>query len=328
MNHPLHGFNPKFETERIVSFLRDSAARFRRKGAVLGLSGGVDSALCAALCERAFGSAVLAISMPESECKDATRTLPKSVAEHFGIRLIEEDITSMLRAHQAYHRRNEALRLRAPSFRDGQKFKIAPSPSQEGGVRFFSATIEGAESTPIRLDANSYLGIVAASNFKQRCRKTVEYYHAERNHFCVIGTPNIQEYELGFFVKQGDGSADIKPIAHLYKTQVYALARHLGVPDEITARAPTTDTYPMEQEQGEFFFSLDYEQMDVCLWGVNHQIPAAESAKFLGLPTPQVQRMYDDIAAKKRNAEYLLGDALRLSSAEPIRSAANQVADA
>ena len=327
MNHPLHGFNPESETERIVSFLRDSAARFRRKGAVLGLSGGVDSALCAALCERAFGSAVLAISMPEMECKDATRMLPKAVAEHFGIHLIEEDITPMLRAHGAYQRRNEALRLRAPSFRDGQKFKIAPSPSQEGGVRFFSATIEDADLGPIRLDANSYLGIVAASNFKQRCRKTVEYYHAERNHFCVIGTPNLQEYELGFFVKQGDGSADMKPIAHLYKTQVYALARHLGVPEEITTRAPTTDTYPMEQEQGEFFFSLDYEQMDVCLWGSNHKISAAETSKFLGLPTQQVERVYEDIAAKKRNAEYLLGDALRLSPAKTKRPVSSRVAE-
>lgn len=326
MNHPLENFDPGYEADRIVGFLRDSAARFRRKGAVLGLSGGVDSALCAALCKRAFGPAVLAISMPETECKDATRLLPKAVAKHFDIRCIEEDLTQVLQAHRAYARRNDSLRLRAPHFRDGQKFKIAPSPSQQRGIRYFSATIEGPDPAPVRLDAASYLGIVAASNFKQRCRKTVEYYYAELQSFCVIGTPNIQEYELGFFVKQGDGIADIKPIAHLYKTQVYALASYLGVPNEITSRPPTTDTYPMEQEQDEFFFSLGYEEMDVCLWGWNHKIPAADSAQFLGLPTAQVQMVYEDISAKKRNAAYLHSEALRMEPAISTQQAVRQSA--
>ena len=161
------------------------------------------------------------------------------------------------------------------------------------------------ERSTARLAADAYLQLVAATNFKQRLRKTIEYYHADRLHYAVAGTPNRLEYELGFFVKQGDGAADLKPIAHLYKTQVYALARHLGVPEEVTSRPPTTDTFSMSQTQEEFFFALPYAQMDRCLHAYESGVPAAAIAVELGLTQPQVARVYRDIEAKRRAARYL-----------------------
>jgi NAD+ synthase len=157
----------------------------------------------------------------------------------------------------------------------------------------------------VRLSTSAYLGIVAATNFKQRTRKMLEYYHADRLNYAVTGTPNLLEYDQGFFVKNGDGAADVKPIAHLYKTQVYAMARALGLPDDICARAPTTDTYSMPQSQEEFYFSLPYPDMDLCLWAKNHDVTAAEVAPALGLETEQVERVYRDIDAKRAVAEYL-----------------------
>ncbi len=124
---------------------------------------------------------------------------------------------------------------------------------------------------------------MAATNFKQRIRKTMDYYHADRLNYAVIGTPNRLEYDQGFFVKNGDGAADVKPIAHLYKTQVYAMARHLGLPDDICSSTPTTDTYSLEQGQDEFYFVLPYPEMDLLLWAKNHAVPEAEAAEVMGL---------------------------------------------
>ena len=150
-----------------------------------------------------------------------------------------------------------------------------------------------------------YLGIVAATNMKQRTRKQIEYYHADRLNYAVIGTPNRLEYDQGFFVKNGDGAADVKPIAHLYKSQVYALAEHLGVPEEIRRRPPTTDTWSLAQSQEEFYFSLPYREMDLCLYGLNNEVPAAAVAQAIGLTTEQVEAVWRDIASKRRTTAYL-----------------------
>jgi NAD+ synthase len=147
--------------------------------------------------------------------------------------------------------------------------------------------------------------MVAATNFKQRTRMMLAYYHADRLAYAVAGTPNILEYDQGFFVKQGDGAADIKPIAHLYKTQVFALAEALGVPEEVRRRMPTTDTYSLSQSQEEFYFALPYPEMDLCLWAVNHGVPAGEVAAEIGLTVEQVERVFRDIEAKRRVGRYL-----------------------
>jgi NAD+ synthase len=166
----------------------------------------------------------------------------------------------------------------------------------------------------VRLGPEAYLTIVAATNFKQRTRKMLEYFHADRLHFAVSGTPNRLEYDQGFFVKLGDGAADVKPIARLYKTQVYALARHLGVLDEICRRPPTTDTYSLPQSQEEFFFSVSHRTLDLCLWAKDHGVPAEEVAPVVSLSAAQVRNVYEDIERKRRVAEYLHAPPLLLDA--------------
>ena len=165
----------------------------------------------------------------------------------------------------------------------------------------FSLVVQSPEGERItvRLDAESYLAIVAATNFKQRTRKMLEYYHADRLNFAVTGTPNRLEYDQGFFVKNGDGAADIKPIAHLYKTQVYQLAEYLRVPEEIRRRPPTTDTYSLDQSQEEFYFAVPYDKMDLCLYGKNHCMHPAEVAPACGLTPEEVARVYRMIDSKR-----------------------------
>jgi NAD+ synthase len=172
-------------------------------------------------------------------------------------------------------------------------------------VYYLAVRPPGGEIRTVRLTATSYLEIVAATNFKQRFRKMLEYHHADRLHYAVVGTPNRLEYDQGFFVKLGDGAADVKPIAHLYKTQVYALAAHLGVPESICKRPPTTDTYSLAQGQDEFYFSLPYPQMDLCLYAKNHGVPAAVVAEVLGVTAEQVERVFKDIDVKRSTTRYL-----------------------
>jgi NAD+ synthase len=296
------------ETERIVVKLRDLVQGMRRKGVVLGLSGGIDSSVSAALCARAFGpERVYGVQMPESDSADDTLDFSGLIARALGIGTVVENITPMLEAFGCYRRRDEAIKSVVPEFGQGWKSKIVlPSVLEGQGYRVFSLVVQSPEGkqAKVRLPLEAYLAIVAATNFKQRVRKTLEYFHADRLNFVVAGTPNRLEYDQGFFVKNGDGSADVKPIAHLYKTQVYQLAEYLAVPAEIRKRPPTTDTYSLQQTQDEFYFSLPYDRMDLCLYARNHGISAMDAAMATGLTPQQVELVFRDIDAKRLATRY------------------------
>ncbi len=298
------------EVESISEKIRDVVLqRFRRKGAVLGVSGGIDSSVVAALCARALGKdRVVALLMPESESDSESLTLGRLLTEKLGIRAVIENITPILEGAGCYTRRNQAIRSVIPDYENDYKCKITlPTLIDEQRYAVFSVVVQSpaGEIKKARLPLHAYLEIVAASNFKQRTRKMVEYFHADALNYAVAGTPNRLEYELGFFVKGGDGLADFKPIAHLYKTQVYQLADHLEIPEEIRRRPPTTDTYSMPQSQEEFYFSMPLQQLDVCLYGRDHDCPPAKIADLLGLTDDMVTRAYAMIDGKRKNARYL-----------------------
>ena len=302
--------DPEKEVEKISNRLRQIMAKeVKRRGIVVALSGGIDSSVTAALAATALGSdRILALQMPERHSAAETLMLSGLVADRFGIEKIHEDITGILDAVGCYRRYNEAVRKVIPEYGEGWKSKIViPSVLETKGFSLFSIVAETPDQSIVkkRLPLKAYLEIVAATNFKQRVRKMLEYYHADRLNYAVAGTPNRLEYDQGFFVKLGDGAADIKPIAHLYKSQVYQLAEHLGVPEEIRRRPPTTDTYSLAQGQDEFYFSLTYDKMDLCLYGKNNGIDPETVGKQLALNADQVQRVYDDIDTKRTTTRYL-----------------------
>ena len=298
------------ETDRIVSAIREQVFKqLKRKGVVLGLSGGIDSSVVASLAVKALGNdRVLGLLMPEEESSAESLRLGRLIAEHLGVKTVLEDITPVLNAAGCYRRRDEAIRTVIPEYGIGYKCKIGlPDIKQRDRYNIFSLIVQSPAGVEIkaRLTAEAYLAIVAATSFKQRTRKMMEYYHADRHHYAVAGTPNRLEYDQGFFVKNGDGAADLKPIAHLYKTQVYQIAEYLGVPEEIRQRPPTTDTYSLHQSQEEFYFSMPYDKMDLCLHGKNHQIPAVDIVAVTGLSPEQIERVYRDIESKRRATRYL-----------------------
>jgi NAD+ synthase len=302
--------DPRAETARIVAAMQTQVSgTLRKRGAVVGISGGVDSAVVAGLCARAFGpERVLGLLMPERDSSTDSTALGHKVASALALEPLTEDITSMLAGAACYSRQDEAIREVVPEYGAGWKCKLVMQSVLEGErinmTRLVVASPDG-RSTSVRLTAGAYLQLVAATNFKQRVRKMIEYYHADRLNYAVAGTPNRLEYDQGFFVKQGDGAADFKPIAHLYKTQVYALASHLGIPEEICARAPTTDTFSMPQTQEEFYFALPYDRMDLCLYALNHHVPVQQVAPAVGLTVEQVRRVFKDIESKRRATRHL-----------------------
>jgi NAD+ synthase len=296
------------ETARIETGIREIVlARFRRKGAVIAISGGVDSSVVAALCVRALGSErVFGLFLPEKDCSPDSLRLGRLLTGSLGIRACVEDITPVLDAAGCYRRRDEAIRAVIPEYGEGYQCKIVLPQTMDVAYPVYSVVVRSpaGEVTKARLNVEACLAIVAATNFKQRTRKMFEYYYADRYNYAVAGTPNRLEYDQGFFVKNGDGAADLKPIAHLYKTQVYQLAEFLGVPEEIRTRPPTTDTYSMQQSQEEFYFALPSEQMDLCLYAKNHGIPAAEAAAAIGLPAKSVEHVYHMVDLKRKSTRY------------------------
>ena len=311
------------ETERITASIRDMVFNhLRRKGAVVGVSGGIDSSVVAFLCARALGSEhVLVLFTPESDSSPDSLRLGRMVAESLGVRSAVEDITPILRGARCYERRDESIRAVVPEYGEGYKCKIVlPNLIDANRYAIFSIVVQSpsGQTRKVRLSPSAYLGIVAATNFKQRTRKMIEYYYADLYQYAVAGTPNRLEYDQGFFVKGGDGAADFKPIAHLYKSQVYQLAAYLGVPEEIRRRPSTTDTYSLEQSQEEFYFSLPLAKMDLCLYGRNNGIPAAELAPVAGLDDKQVQRVYAMIDSKRNVARYLRAAPLLVDEVEGI----------
>ena len=297
------------ECSRIGARLREILSKtLMRRGFVVAMSGGIDSSVCAALCVRAVGPGrVFGLLLPEQDSSGASASRGRLLADHLGIECELVDIAPTLEAIGCYRWRDEAIRRVFPDYDGSWKHKIVISGGLEGRVNHFNLVVQmpDGDLREERLGLREYLQIVAATNFKQRIRKTVEYFHADRLNYAVVGTPNRVEYDQGFFVKNGDGSADVKPIAHLYKTQVYALARHLGLPEEICTATPTTDTYSLQQGQDEFYFALPYAQMDLALWALNHGRPAGELASAIGITQAQADNVYRDIEAKRRTTRYL-----------------------
>ena len=302
--------DPARETERIVAGIRDAVFRqLRRRGAVIGVSGGIDSSVVAFLCARALGKErIMVLLMPEADSSPDSLRLGRMIVQSLDAPYTVEDISPILRGARCYERRDDAIRQVVPEYDESYKCKLVlPNMVQADRYAIFSLVVQAPSGvkTQVRLTPSAYLGILAATNFKQRARKMLEYHYADLLQYAVAGTPNRLEYDQGFFVKLGDGAADLKPIAHLYKSQVYQLAAYLGVPEEIQRRPSTTDTYSLEQSQEEFYFSMPLATMDLCLYGKNNGIATADLAPVVGLNEEQVSRVYTMVESRRKATHYL-----------------------
>jgi len=300
-------FDPAECLDRLVRATADAVRELGRRGAVVAVSGGVDSGVVAGICVRAHGPQhVLCLRLPERDIGGEAADLGLELARSLGARTEEESITEALEALGCYRRRDEAIRAVFPDYEPTWQHKLVRSPPS-GGLIVFSLVVQRPDGSveQKRMPPDAYRRLISATNMKQRVRKLIEYTWADRLGYAVIGTPNLLEYDQGFFVKGGDGLADVKPIASLYKSQVYLLARELDLPDAIASRAPTTETFSMPQTQEEFYFGHPYERMDLLIWGRDHDLALDELAPRVGLSTAEVETAYAEIDRRREATAYL-----------------------
>ncbi len=311
------------EVARIGRWMQDALSReLRKRGVVVAISGGIDSAVCAALAVKALGpSKVFGLLLPERESSPGSTTRGRELVEMLGIEHLEVDITPVLTAFGCYAQRDAAIKRVIPAYGDGWRSKIAIAGSGKGQIASFRLIAESpsGERFEDRLSHRELLQIVAATSYKQRSRKTVEYFHADRLNYAVLGTPNKLEYELGFFVRNGDGSADIKPIAHLYKTQVFATAEFLHLPQSIREATPSTDTYSMSQGQDEFYFGFPWQQIDLAMWANEQGLAVEEASLLLGRAPEAVLRLRNDIEFKKRVSKVIGAQAMTITESSKLQ---------
>jgi NAD+ synthase len=304
--------DPAAVAERLERGLAAALRELGRRGYVVGVSGGVDSGVTAALCARAVGASnVLCLRMPERDVGGTSSELAAELAAQLGCETVEEPITGALEALGCYRRRDDAIRAVFPEYAPDWRHKLVRSPSA-GGVIVFSLVVERPDGSreQRRMPAGPYRALLAATNTKQRVRKLLEYTWADRLGYAVAGTANLLEHDQGFFVKGGDGLADVKPLAGLYKQEVFALARWLGLPEAIASRAPTTETFSLPQTQEEFYFGHPYERMDLLLHGERTGRDRADLAREIGMPVEDVELAYREIARRRAATAYLHAPAM------------------
>ncbi len=311
---------PVLDGPRTIELLAERIARaireLGRRGAVVAISGGIDSSVVAGLCVRAIGADhVTCLRMPERDIGSGASDLGLELAEALGVRSVEEPITDALAGLGCYRRRDDAIRQVFPDYEPDWRHKVVRS-APTGGIIVFSLVVQRPDGTtdtaPIPPDA--YRALIAATNMKQRVRKLLEYTWADQLGYAVVGTPNRLEYDQGFFVKGGDGLADLKPIVGLYKSQVYAIARDLGLPESIVSRAPTTETFSLDQSQEEFYFGFPHEQMDALLWGREHGVEPQALAQQTGLDVERVDAAFWEIDRRRAATRYLHAPAILIDA--------------
>ena len=294
-----YGFLQIKDIERTITsienFVKEEILReFQKKGAVVGISGGIDSAVMASICTRSINpNQVLGLIMPEKESDPSSQILAKKIANQLGIETKVIDITSILESFGVYDNKEKIIKERFSNFNNNCKYSVRV-PSKLGnsvGIPFLEILDDENKKHQIKISASEFLTLTASSSVKHRVRMTLLYYYAEKNNFCVVGTTNKSEFLQGYFVKYGDGGTDIEPLSNLYKSQIYQIGEFLKIPKEILEKDASPDIWSLKTSDEEFFYSVPYNVVDLILYARENKMTESEIEKVSDLPSEQIRRL-------------------------------------
>ncbi len=280
--------DPEVVSHNLEIFIREYTEKFEREGIVIGLSGGLDSAVVALLCKRALGTAkILALIMPDKDSKKEHLEDALQLVHELDIPFKLIDITTYLQKlgiYQIFPLDKIPVwgKLKEMVVKEAYRFyrrKTGRIPFHDSLLGF-----KGKEYHHFLKNCNAYYRI------KHRLRMLLLYYYAELENRLVVGAANKSEYKIGFFVKFGcDNAADIMPLINLYKTQVRELAGYLNIPKRIIIKPPSPDIMPgLEDEQ---VLNISYEKMDLILLAMEKSWKIKDISEALKIEIEEVKRI-------------------------------------
>ncbi|HDL03217.1 MAG TPA: NAD(+) synthase [candidate division Zixibacteria bacterium] len=303
--------NPEYETDLVRDFLSAQVKGVpKRDGIIVGVSGGVDSAVVASLAVRAVGKEnVLGLILPEKESNPISAEYAVKVINSLGIEHIKVELTESVASFDAYKNRDKVIKEIFPDYTPEYKFNIYLPQNllDVDRYNFYTLRVDDGKGNirEKRLTKKQLLAITAAANVKIRSRMIALYYWGEQENYLVAGTTNKTEFILGDYCKFGDGGTDVECISHLYKTNIYELAEYLEIPREIQERTPSPDTFSLPVSDTDFYFCLPFNILDPLLYAWQYNISAAETASALDLGEDQVKRAFRDFQSKHASTEHI-----------------------
>lgn len=294
----------------IRSFIKSQISSFKKKGVVLGVSGGIDSAVALTLCVQELGKEnVYGILLPEKESAPSSRTLGAEICESLGVQYEEVPISPILESLNIYEKKEQIIKRTCPEYdpRIHKTSLVLPDFLNQGllNVPYIWLIKDGETIAKYRLKANDYLELIGLQGVKQRSRMVIQYMYAEKLNYVVCGTTNKTELVLGQFVKYGDGGVDLEPLADCYKMQIYALGKFLNVNEEIMKRPPSADTWSHYTTDEEFYWRMPIHVMDQLLYSQEHHLPLHVIEKNTGLPRDKIEKAQRHINKIRDTTEYV-----------------------
>jgi len=309
INHLFEINNLEKTVNEICKFIQDEISNnLQKKGVVFGLSGGIDSAVTAALCAKSFESEqILGLIMPEKESNESSKVLAKQVSKKFSFNTETINITKILESFGVYEKKENIVYEKFPEFNSKCKYRVVVPPKLKNtiGIPFLEILDQDNQIHKLKITSLDFLTLTASTSIKHRVRMTLLYYHGEKNNFSVIGTTNKSEYQQGYFVKYGDGGSDIEPLVNIYKSQIYQLGKFLEIPKEILVSKASPDIWSFSTSDEEFFYTVPYNIVDLILYARENKLSISDVQKISDLKIEDIENLFQMQNIKQIKSQHM-----------------------